>query len=137
MHLQQHMEGRTTSPQRAEWVDCCKGICIVLVVYGHIVGGLTQSGVVPTDSFYATLRDWVYLFHIPAFFFLSGLFAHKATSLSFGAFLRRQFRVLGYPYLLWTAIVLVAQLVMGSFVNTPASASRALRCLWEPYGVGL
>jgi fucose 4-O-acetylase-like acetyltransferase len=131
------MEARPTNPPRVEWVDCCKGICILLVVYGHIVGGLNASGVVPGDSVYSTLRDWVYLFHIPAFFFLSGLFAYRASALPFGPFLRSRLRVLFYPYLLWTAIVLVSQLVMGSFVNTPASASRALRCLWVPYGVGL
>jgi fucose 4-O-acetylase-like acetyltransferase len=123
--------------QRVDWVDCCKGICILLVVYGHIAGGLEASKVLVSDSAFIALRDWVYLFHIPAFFFLSGLFAQKLSPLPFPRFLRGRLRVLFYPYLVWTGIFLLSQIVMGQFVNTPPSASRALRCLWEPYGVGL
>ena len=123
--------------RRVQWVDCCKGICIVLVVYGHVAGGLEASGVLKVGSVFSGLRDWVYMFHIPAFFFLSGLFALKACDRPFAPFLRGRLRVLFYPYLLWTAIILASQLAVASAVNTPASASRVLRCLWEPYGVGL
>jgi fucose 4-O-acetylase-like acetyltransferase len=122
---------------RVQWVDCCKGICILLVVYGHVAGGLQASGVLRPTSIFATLRDWVYLFHIPAFFFLSGLFARRLVASPFLPYLGGRLRVLFYPYLVWTGIILLCQLAMGSFVNTPASFSRALRCLWEPYGVGL
>ncbi len=127
----------SASEERVAWVDVCKGICIVLVVYGHIAGGLETSGVFKVGSVFDRLRDWVYLFHIPAFFFLSGLFAHKAAERPFVPFLRGRLRVLFYPYLLWTGIILISQMVVTSAVNTPASPTRALRCLWEPYGVGL
>jgi fucose 4-O-acetylase-like acetyltransferase len=123
--------------RRVQWVDCCKGICIVLVVYGHVAGGLEASGVLKVGSVFSGLRDWVYVFHIPAFFFLSGLFALKACERPFVPFLRGRLRVLFYPYLLWTAIIVASQLAVASAVNTPASASRVARCLWEPYGVGL
>jgi fucose 4-O-acetylase-like acetyltransferase len=122
---------------RVQWVDCCKGLCILFVVYGHIVGGLEAAGVLRSISTFLVLRDWVYLFHIPAFFFLSGLFAQRACDQPFVSFVRGRLRVLFYPYLVWTAIFLLSQFVMGRFVNTPPSLSRALRCLWEPYGVGL
>lgn len=129
--------GARVRDERVAWVDACKGICIVLVVYGHIAGGLETSGVFQVGSLFDTLRDWVYLFHIPAFFFLSGLFARKAAERPFVTFLRGRLRVLFYPYLLWTGIILVSQMVVTSAVNTPANPMRALRCLWEPYGVGL
>ena len=64
--------------ERLRWVDCCRGICIILVVYGHVTGGLVASGVVHGGSAFDQFRNWVYLFHMPAFFFLSGLFAAKA-----------------------------------------------------------
>ena len=120
-----------------EWVDCCKGICILLVVYGHIAGGVEQSKVFGRDSVFAVLRDWVYLFHIPAFFFLSGLFARRASDRPFLPFLRGRARALAYPYVVWTVIFVAAQAAMARFVNTPVSISRALCFLWEPYGVGL
>jgi fucose 4-O-acetylase-like acetyltransferase len=127
--------------QRVEWVDCCKGICIVLVVYGHVAGGLEASGILSTKSTIAGLREWVYLFHIPAFFYLSGLLsgylAQKSAERPFVEFLRGRLRVLAYPYFLWTAIIFLSQLAMGPLVNTPPSLHRVLRSLWEPYGVGL
>jgi fucose 4-O-acetylase-like acetyltransferase len=131
------VEAVATRPQRVGWVDCCKGICIVLVVYGHIEGGVQAARVITDDSIFAAIRDWVYLFHIPAFFFLSGLFAQKTCDRPLFEFLRNRARVLLYPYLVWTAVVLASQFAMSSMVNTPPSFSRALECLWEPYGVGL
>ncbi len=134
------MEAVAIKPQREEWVDCCRGICIVLVVFGHIAGGLETTGVLDASSPFIALRDWVYLFHISAFFFLSGLFAGRANEkpfVPFLPFLRGRVRVLFYPYLVWTAIFFLSQVAMARFVNTPPNLSRALRCLWEPYGVGL
>jgi fucose 4-O-acetylase-like acetyltransferase len=131
------VEPAVSNRQRVAWVDCCKGICIVLVVYGHGAGGLEAAGVLTSDSVFAALREWVYIFHIPAFFFLSGLFALKASERPFLQFLQGRLRVLGYPYVVWTVIVLVSQFVMGRLVNSPPSTSRAIRFLWEPYGVGL
>lgn len=109
----------------------------MLVVYGHIEGGLQAAHAIADDSIFAALRDWVYLFHIPAFFFLSGLFAQKICDRPLLEFLRNRARVLLYPYLLWTAVVLASQFAVSSMVNTPPSPSRALECLWKPYGVGL
>ena len=85
--------------QRVGWVDCCKGICILLVVYGHVVGGLDASGALAGDRLFGALREWIYLFHIPAFFFLSGLFARKACDRPLLEFLQNRARVLLYPYL--------------------------------------
>ena len=49
-------------------VSISKGICIILMVMGH-------SGC-PTF-----LHDFIYLFHMPFFFFISGWFCRKSTSL--------------------------------------------------------
>ena len=123
--------------QRCLWVDCCRGICIVLVVYGHVVGGLKTSGDLAADSLLIRGRTWVYLFHMPAFFFLSGIFARKAADRSFWEMAQAKGRALIYPYVLWTGIYVGAQIVMGGYVNSPADIARALRLCWEPYGYGL
>ncbi|MCB4860072.1 acyltransferase family protein [Sphingobium sp. PNB] len=52
--------------QRWEWLDCAKGIGIVTVVVGHAVTG--------------RLHDWIYLFHMPLFFILSGIAYHSEPS---------------------------------------------------------
>ncbi len=67
---------------RIPTIDACKGILIACVVVGH-----TPSPLVA----------WVYLFHVPAFFFLSGCTARLAER---GAWevLRRRSRTLVIPF---------------------------------------
>ena len=52
---------------RLDYLDKAKGILIILVVIGHI----WQSGPV---------FNIIYAFHMPAFFFISGLFSKKTVS---------------------------------------------------------
>ncbi|MBE6924176.1 MAG: hypothetical protein E7466_02905 [Ruminococcaceae bacterium] len=49
----------TAQNQRTEWIDCARGIGILLVVLGHGV--------------YGQLRGIVFSFHMPLFFILSGM----------------------------------------------------------------
>jgi surface polysaccharide O-acyltransferase-like enzyme len=122
---------------RLAWVDCFKGLCIVLVVFGHVVGGLTAAKVAPERSGFAALRSWVYLFHMPAFFFASGLFAAKAIHRPWKEFLRSRLATLVYPYCLWSGIVVASQVIFSRFTNTPPDLAKALRFPFEPYGYGL
>ncbi len=55
-------------------IDRAKGLAIVLVVFGHIVARQDPSHVV----WYPALRRAVYGFHMPFFFYLSGLVAWLA-----------------------------------------------------------
>lgn len=127
-------------PQLAErtvWIDVCKGICIILVVYGHVSGGLEAAGRLGHNSGWMVMRDWVYLFHMPAFFVLAGLWAFKSTGLPLGKFLVGKIKTILYPYAVWTAIILVSQMVMSRFVNNPPEPRRAMLFFIEPYGYGL
>ena len=45
--------------KRIEWIDTAKGIGLILVILGHLH--------IPF------MTTWIYLFHMPLFFFLSGL----------------------------------------------------------------
>ena len=122
---------------RRLWVDCFKGICIVLVVVGHVIGGLVAARVVPADSALNYLRSWVYLFHMPAFFFASGLFAGRGIQRTWGDFLRSRCSSIVYPYCLWTAIVLGSQVLCSRITNSPPDLQKGMRFLIEPYGYGL
>lgn len=53
------MKERILLGSRAEWIDVLKGIGIILVVIGHV----------NTKGF---LVQWLYTFHMPLFFALSG-----------------------------------------------------------------
>jgi fucose 4-O-acetylase-like acetyltransferase len=127
----------STEKKRLDWVDGAKGLAIVLVVYGHVTGGLEAGGSLKAGSPFMAARDWVYLFHMPAFFLLSGLFARHAIGRSWRTFIGGRVRTLVYPYILWTGIYLASQIIMARFANNPPDIGRAARFLWEPYGYGL
>ena len=70
---------------RIPWIDVAKGLGIGLVFYGHFVERFINEGVEVAEL----QMKWVYCFHMPLFFLLSGL-VYKDRGLKFDAFLKRQ-----------------------------------------------
>jgi fucose 4-O-acetylase-like acetyltransferase len=52
-------------------LDRMKGLLIALVVIGHLVSG--SVALTEQTAWYGSLRTLIYLFHMPAFFFVSGI----------------------------------------------------------------
>lgn len=72
--------------QRLDWIDISKGIGMLCIMLGHAPHPDNM-----TKSFYT--------FHVPLFFFLSGILFSAAKYRSFGAFMKRQFWALVIPYI--------------------------------------
>lgn len=89
---------------RVTTLDIVKGLAIVLVVYGHALQGMEHRGLV-NSRFYEFSDTLVYSFHMPAFFFVSGLFARLDSAASAGSLLRRRAGQILWPYVLWAAIM--------------------------------
>lgn len=51
---------------RIEWIDIAKALGVVFVVLGHT--GLPE-----------VFRRWIYIFHMPLFFYISGMFFKPVT----------------------------------------------------------
>lgn len=67
--------------KRIEWIDVCKGLGIFLVFIGHTnVSQLSR-----------TLYDWIYSFHMPLFYMLSGLVFDKTKYNTFRKYINRRF----------------------------------------------
>lgn len=60
--------------KRELWADYAKGICILLVFIGH------------SDAIPQAVRIFIYLFHMPMFFFCMGYYS--STAGTFGAFVK-------------------------------------------------
>ena len=63
---------------RIRWVDVFKGILILLVIFGHAVQGVAADATLATNVQHDSIKlakDFVYGFHMPAFFVASGFFA--------------------------------------------------------------
>ena len=90
--------------QRIDWVDYAKGLGIFLVVVGHGLGGLINAGILPAHSGFSFAVDYIYSFHMPLFFFLSGLFIRPSARRRFRSYLGNKAGVIVYPYFLWSLL---------------------------------
>ena len=57
--------------RRDVYIDSLKGVLIFFVVYGHFI-----LGNFPDGSVNCALKNFIFLFHMPLFIFLSGMFSH-------------------------------------------------------------
>ncbi len=83
--------------KRIEWIDVCKGLGIFLVFIGHTnVSQLSR-----------TLYDWIYSFHMPLFYMLSGLVFDKTKYNTFRKYINRRFKTLILPFFILNTILYI------------------------------
>lgn len=113
--------------------DYARGIGILLVVYGHVLRGLNSAGMV-SDEHWLMASDYaIYTFHMPLFFLLAGMNAGKGLARS--GFLRSKLMTIIYPYLLWSLLQGLIQVVMSDSANIPFHLSDlGPAILWKPLG---
>jgi len=87
------------STERINWIDWAKVFAIYLVVLGHLLQPIGSEG---------RMHDFIYLFHMPFFFFISG-YLFKVKETREGDVFKRIIRSLLIPYLL---LNLVSQLFL-------------------------
>lgn len=119
------------SPERIDWVDISKGVCIILVVMMHSVLGTQEAfGAVgwmnPVVEFAAPFR-------MPDFFLVSGLFLMRRIDAPSRLYLDRKVIHFAYFYVLWLAIQVGLKHGPGAESWTDVAAPFALG-LVEPYG---
>lgn len=93
------MENKCTD--RIDWIDTLKAIGLFFVVLGHTVG---------IDVW---LHNYIFSFHIPLFFFISGyLVKPESLTYDFSWILRRHFRSLILPYWVFGTITYVTWILI-------------------------
>jgi fucose 4-O-acetylase-like acetyltransferase len=93
-----------TSGKRSDLVDLVKGLAIILVAYGHTAQGVAHRGWWTRPGM-AFSEDFIYSFHMPAFFFVSGLFVlGSIRRRGPGNFTLEKVKTILYPYLLIAVI---------------------------------
>lgn len=75
-------------------IDIAKGIGILLVVFAHV-------------NYTPALLTYIYSFHMPLFFVISGMLFRKEKYRSFGVFLKRKFITLICPYLFFYMVAMI------------------------------
>lgn len=110
-------------PNRIAFVDIAKCLGIFLVILGHTGGGY--------------LHDWIYSFHMPFFFFISGLFIDESKYTSLRKVLSKNFRQLIVPYIFFYIITIPFGLV---HIHITKDIPVSCGYIWKPilgmiYGV--
>jgi uncharacterized membrane protein YcfT len=90
------------APDRIDWVDYAKGICIVMVVMMHSVLGVEQAA--GESGFMHPLVAFAKPFRMPDFFLISGLFLSVVIDRDWRTYLDRKVVHFGYFYVLWVTI---------------------------------
>lgn len=86
--------------KRINFIDIAKGIGIVLVYLGH-------------SSFSETINKFIFIFHMPFFFFVSG-FMFKPNNASFVDFIQHKIKTLLLPYLFFSIVNLLFLFVVST-----------------------
>lgn len=75
--------------ERIAWLDLMKGIAIALVVAGHIFNRMDEN----------PINNWIYKFHMPFFFMLSGILAIKTLYNPLLQEIKKKFITLFTPFI--------------------------------------
>lgn len=86
--------------ERLEYIDFVKGIAIIAVTIGHVVGSYSFG--------YSWLSFYVYSFELPAFFLVSGWLGQKSNKeYRFKDYIKKQLTSIVYPYVTFSLIYTV------------------------------
>jgi fucose 4-O-acetylase-like acetyltransferase len=107
-------------PSRIVWADATRGFAIILVVFGHVLGGAMSRQWVDPDGAFHYVYGYIYLFHMPLFFMISGFFYIRAISRGPIYVLISRTESIAWPYLLWDFAIRTAILPFVSiFMSYP------------------
>ncbi len=119
---------------RVSWIDTAKGLGIFLVVIGHVLQGLTKAGLQTPAAAFQFIDSFLYSFHMPLFFFLSGLFIDYSLKKGLGTYLAGKLAIIAYPYVLWSLIQAFLNERFSAFTNEHVTVAEVFRNLpVEPY----
>ena len=122
---------------RINWIDFGKGFAIFLVVIGHVFTGLFDSGKFTSDAKWLSIViAFIYIFHIPVFFALSGYFFKSVENFKeYYYYMKKKTIVLGLPYIFYSIIHYVLQKIAGGAVRVPTTLFNLINIYKEPLGV--
>ena len=110
-----------TKNEKISFISTARVIGILLVVFGH-----SYPFDVYLPPFFWRLQQWIYLYHMPLFIFISGYLLAK-TRRSVGNYVGNRAEKLLVPYLVLSLAAFVPKVLVQSLLND--SAELSLGCL--------
>ncbi len=120
-------------PSRSLWVDYAKAIGIILVVYGHVARGVHSAGLSIDEGIYRMVDAVIYSFHMPLFFFLSGVFFLSSLQKhGVPGTLAAKLRTVAWPYLVWSVVQGLVEIQLSRLTNGSVVPADVAALLWQP-----
>ena len=118
---------------RKNWVDYAKAIGIILVVYGHVARGVFNANITMDKNLFTLIDSIIYSFHMPLFFFLSGIFLTSSLKKrDRKSLLFSKVDTIIYPYIIWSLLQGIIEAALSKFTNGSVSYSEVFTLLWSP-----
>ncbi len=89
--------------KRIDWIDTLRGLAMYFVVWGHC------------QKNYNFIRKYIYHFHMPIFFFISGLTFGDSDKIPFKVFAKKKFKSLVIPYFVMNIVCYILMVIMYRF----------------------
>lgn len=113
--------------------DYAKALGIFLVVFGHVLRGLMRSSILLPSPFWIAVDRGIYLFHMPLFFYLSGLFFSEIVQrYGYVALLKRNAAILLLPLAVWSYLQFSIQFAFKADANVKLSWFDVLTAPFPP-----
>lgn len=125
------------SRNRYPWVDYARGICIILVCFRHIFGGVMTEDNDPANyPVLEYLNIFFFSFRMPLFFIVSGIFFQLSiTNSGKGKFISNRAQTILYPLIIWGAIHITLQLIFADYVNADRQPDDYLKLIYQPRSI--
>jgi len=119
--------------ERHSWVDYAKAIGIILVVYGHIARGVQKANIEMDENLFQLVDSVIYSFHMPLFFFLSGLLFYKSfKSRGIAGLIINKVDTILYPFIIWSLLQGSIESVLSKYTNGSVAFADVLSFAWQP-----
>ncbi len=122
--------------KRIVWIDYLKVFACILVVIGHLIQSLQKSSIDNYDNITSFINWFIYLFHMPLFFAVSGyLYEMNKKQFSwkqYKNFVIKKIINLGVPYIVFYLLYVIINIIFASSVNTPKGIEEIIGIINNP-----
>lgn len=118
--------------RRIDWVDIAKGIGVLFVVFGHAVQGVVDSQGLAYPNVIWLTKNFIYSFHMPLFFFLSGLFIEKWLSLDIKTAVIKRMPLMA-SYFFWSLVTGICMEIVKKYTNAGLGIADVLKSPIIPF----
>ncbi len=94
--------------KRLDFIDVARAIAIFLIVLGHTLVHSAHCGLV---------YKYIYSFHVPLFFILSGFVFKRKDIESYFTFFKNKFLRIMIPYFIWATLFLIPYFILGNAIG--------------------